>query len=230
MKTLSFFWFRIVEIYRQVFSVFRKNPTLIALFLWIGFFDLLALVLLFLAPMPPVSYVLAPIIRTFWSDQFLHYPNNFVLLPKLFSHAHFLISTVLGVFVTGLVIKKIDADLKGEKLSTLSAARPVLKYYLSLVIGWLISYAIFAFTLKGILALLPGSFLIQIGSGFVLGVLVQSFVVFLLPAIVLLENGFFKALFVGFQVGIKNLPLTSGLIFIPMVLAFLLSFVKLYTP
>ncbi|MBI1977247.1 MAG: hypothetical protein HYS55_00680, partial [Candidatus Omnitrophica bacterium] len=42
--------------------------------------------------------------------------------------------------------------------------------------------------------------------------------------------GFFKALFVGFQVGIKNLPLTSGLIFIPMVLAFLLSFVKLYTP
>ena len=230
MNKFSFFWSKIVEIYQQVFSVLRKNPTVLILFLWVGLFDLIALVVLFFAPVPPVSYVLAPIIRTFWTERFLHYPDNFLLLPKLFGHAHFLISTVFGVFVTGVVIKKIEADTKGEQLSTLSAVRPVFKYYLPLVLGWLISYAIFSFTLKGVLAVLPGKVLIQLGSGFILGIIVQSLVAFLLPAIIILENGFFKALFEGFRLGFKNLLLTSGLVFIPMVLAFALSFVKLYTP
>ena len=230
MNKISLFGSRIVEIYQMVFSVFKKNPTLYLLFLWIGLLEFIALAVLFFAPSEPVSYVLAPIIRTFWSERFLHYPDNFVLLPKLFAHVHFLISTVFGVFVTGLVIKKIEADTKGEQLSTLSAVRPVFKYYLSLVFGWLISYAIFTFALRGVLAVLPGKVLIQLGGGFILGVAVQALVAFLLPAIIILENGFFKALFEGFRVGLKNLLLTSGLIFVPMFLAFAISFVKLYIP
>src|SRR3989338_4481395 len=183
MKTVSFFWSKIVEIYRQVFSVLRKNPTVLFLFIWIGIFDVLALIALFSAPSPPFSYVLAPIVRTFWSDRFLHYPANFLLLPKLFNHAHFVISTVIGVFISGLVIKKIEAETKGESLSTLSAAGKVFRYYFSLVIAWLVSYAIFTFALKGVAFVLPKNLWIQLGGGFVLGVLIQSLVAFLIPAI-----------------------------------------------
>ena len=208
----SFFWSKIVEIYQQAFSVLKKNPTILFLFLWLGILDALALIALFFAPSAPFSYVLAPIIRTFWSDRFLHYPDNFLLLPKLFSHAHFAISTVIGAFITGLVIKKIEADTKGEKISTLFAAGRISRYYFSLVIAWLISYGIFAFTLKGVLFILPKNALIQLVIGFILGLLVQAFISFLLPAIVILENGFFKALWEGFRFGAKNMLITMGLI------------------
>ena len=117
----SFFWQKIVEIYQQVFSVLKKNPTVWLLFIAVGVFDLSALMALFLAPCEPVSYMLAPIIRAFWGDRFLHYPYNFLLLPKLFNHVHFLIATLIGVFVSGLVIKKIEAHTMDKELSTLTA-------------------------------------------------------------------------------------------------------------
>ena len=230
MEKLSFFWQKIVEIYQQVFSVLRKNPTVVILFIWLAILDVIALVLLFLAPSPPVSGVLAPIIRTFWGDYFLHYPNNFLILPKLFGHAHFIITTVVGVFVSGLVIKKIEADTKGEKLSTLSAAAPVFKRYFSLILVWLLSYGVFVVVFKGILPLLPHNLWVQFGGGFFLGLFIQSILAFLLPALLIIENGFFKALWEGIRFGFKNVVLMSGLIFIPMLFALVISFVKLYTP
>src|SRR3989338_1102249 len=148
MKTRTFFWPQVVEIYKQVFSVLRKNPKILFLFFVIGVLDFVALALLFLAPSPPVSYVLAPIIRTFWGNHFLHYPDNFLLLPKLFGHAHFLISTVIGVFITGLVIKQIEGEYTGEKSSTISSIQLVLKKYISLVIAWLISYGVYVASLR----------------------------------------------------------------------------------
>ena len=230
MNQLSFFWSQIVEIYQQVFSMLRKNPAILFLFLWIGIFDVLALTALFFAPSPPFSYVLAPIIRTFWSDDFLHYPSNFLLLPKLFGHAHFLISTIIGVFITGLVIKKIEAESKGDKISTLAAAGLVFKRYFSLVIAWLVSYGLFVFALKGVLMLLPRNFLAQLAGSYFLSVIIQSLIVFLMPALVIIENGFFKTVFEGFRFGLKHVVQTSALIVVPMFLGFIISVLRIYTP
>src|SRR3989338_2380469 len=229
MNKLRFFWSRIVEIYRQVFSMLGKDPTILFLFITLGVLDFIALVVLFLAPSAPISYMLAPIIRTFWSDYFLHYPHNFLLLPKLFSHAHFLISTVVGVFITGLIVKKIEAEVTGQRLSTLAAAGVVARKYFSLVLVWLVTYAFFTLALKGILPLLPRNMWIHLAGGFLLSLFIQSVFVFLIPALILLEQGFFKGLWEGFRFGMKNILLTSVLIAVPMFLAVAVSFAKLYT-
>jgi hypothetical protein len=230
MSTKSIFWSRIVEIYQQVFSMLKKNPTILFLFFTIGILDFIALIVLFLAPSAPVSYVLAPIIRTFWSDYFLHYPNNFLLLPKLFGHAHFLISTVVGVFITGLVVKQIEAEVTGQKISTVKAAAIVIRKYFSLVLVWLVSYGIFTLSLKGILPLLPSNIWIHLAGGFFLGLLIQSIFLFLIPALILVKQGFVKSLLEGFRFGIKNVLLTGALIAVPTFLALLVSFTKLFTP
>jgi len=230
MEQISFFWSRIVEIYKQVFSVLRKSPTIVFLFVLLAFFDLVALIVLYFAPSPPVSNILAPIIRSFWGEYYLHYPHNFLLLPKLFAHAHFLISTIFGVLFTGIIIKKIEAETLGQKISTFSAAAPVFKRYVALVAVWLVSYGVFRFLLKGILMLLPHNLWLQLVSGFLLGLAVQSIFIFLMPALILIENGFFKTLLEGFRFGIKNIVLTSALICVPTFFGLLLSITKLYTP
>src|SRR3989338_10910657 len=120
MKALKFFWPKIVEIYAQAFSVLKKDPTILFLFFVIGIFDAIALVILYFAPS---SIILAPVIRTLWGERFIHYPQNFVLLPKLFNYAHFLILSFFGIFVTGLAIKKIQAASGGKRLPLVEAVR-----------------------------------------------------------------------------------------------------------
>ncbi len=111
-----FFWSKVVEIYRQVFLLLKKDPTFLALYIISGVLDLAALIFLFLAPFAPVSYILAPVIRAFWSDVYLHYPQNFVLLPKLYNHAHLLLASTFGIFLTGLTMKKVEAEVRDDKM------------------------------------------------------------------------------------------------------------------
>lgn len=225
-----FFMSSIVEIYKQVFSLLKKNPTILFLFFVVALLDGVALTGLFLAPSPPFSYLLAPIIRTFWSDDFLHYPSNFILLPKLMGHAHFLISTVFGVFITGLVIKKIEVDARGEQLSTIFVSGIIFKKYIPLVVTWLISYGAFTLILKGFLYILPNDMTLQVAGSFVVSLLVQALFTFLLPSIVLLDQNFFKAFWNGLKTGFRKMILMIGILFVPMFLALVLSFSKLYTP
>jgi len=226
----SFFWSEIVDIYGQVFSVLRKNPTVWILFAIIGLFDAIALTLLYLAPSPPLSHILAPIIRTLWGEPFLHYPDNFLLLPKLFNHAHFLILTFVGVFITGIVIKKIEAQTQGTSVTTVSAAGAVGRRYIALLSAWIVTYGIFTVTLRFVLPILPHNVFIQASVGFMIGLVIQSMFAFILPGILLMNWGFFTGLWKGLLFGMRNLHLTAVLIFVPMFFVMALSVSKLFVP
>ena len=229
-KSHQFFWQKFAGVYRQTFTVLKENPTIAIPFFLIACFDFLALALLFYAPSEPVSLVVAPIIRTFWGEQFLHYPENFVLLPKLLNHAHFIILSLFGISVTGIAIKKIEARAEGEQLSIVSAAGPVFKKYFSLLTAWLAFYGIFMFSLKHILRLLPSNVGAQLAAGFCVGLAIQTLFAFLFPALLISGRGFFKDLREGILTAVRNFGLTSSLIALPMALLVTLSFFKALAP
>ena len=227
----SFFWPKIVEIYRQVFFLLKKDPTLSLLFIINALLDLATLIFLFLAPFAPVSYLLAPVIRTFWSDAYLHYPQNFVLLPKLYNNAHLLVTMTVGIFISGLVIKKIEGEMRGGKcVSLVSAGREVFKRYFSLLLLWLFSYGLFATGIKILLPMIPKNLGLQLGGTFLWGLICQSLAAFLMPSLLLLNKGFFKKVGVGLRYGVKNILVTAGLIAAPLALAMVLSFFRWLTP
>ena len=72
---------------RRLFQLVRRYPIIVAPFIGVAMFEGFVLAVLFLAPRPPLSMALAPIIRAFWGEQFLHYPTNFLLLPKIFEYS-----------------------------------------------------------------------------------------------------------------------------------------------
>jgi len=226
-----FFWSSVVEIYQQLGLVLRNDPTICILFILIACIDFLALTVLFFAHTEPVSTVVAPIISTFWSERFLHYPENFYLLPKLFNHAHFLITTLIGIVVTGLVIKKIDAQVNDRtKLTTFKAFGPVMRKYLPIILAWLISYGVVMLAFRVVLPYFMKSLWLYLAASYVTAVITQSLVAFLIPAIVLEKSGFFKALWTGTRTGFVNIPLTSLVIAVPMLLGVALSYFKMLTP
>jgi hypothetical protein len=52
-----------------------------------AFIQLFVLEVLYFLPQPPLNRVFGPVIKTLWAEEYLHYPMNFVLLPKLFQYA-----------------------------------------------------------------------------------------------------------------------------------------------
>jgi hypothetical protein len=223
----GFSWQTCTEIYKNTVQVLKENPTLVILFFIIALLDWLALAVLYNAPSEPFSFVLAPIIRTFWDDRYLHYPQNFVLLPKLFSHAHFLILCTFGLFITGIVIKKIEAHFKSKELSIISASGFVLKKFIPILVAWLASYWFFLFLSKILFKVLPQTNLLaQLAGGFFLALIVQSLTAFILPAILVNNRGFFKDFWQGLKTGARHITTTGLIIAVPVLVIILISFFK----
>jgi hypothetical protein len=66
----------ILSLWKKVTGTFKRYPAIMMPFGCIALFEILGLIILFLAPRPPFSSVLAPVIRAFWGEQFLHYPDS----------------------------------------------------------------------------------------------------------------------------------------------------------
>lgn len=231
-KKPAFFGRVFVEIYQQVLEVFKSNPTIVLLFFVLALIDLAALLALFLSHSSPFSAVLGPVIRRFFGEQYLHYPANFELLPKIYGYAHLVIVTVIGILITGIVVKKIEAyyGQQGKNPSSVEVLGPVIRKYLLLVIVFLVTYFIGAFIVKLLMPLVPKTLVTQFIALFILGLFVQALFAFLIPAILIADEGFFKSLVQGFLLGIRKLPFTMGLISLPILVMIVLSFFKSLAP
>ena len=219
-----------LQIYQQAFAMLKENPTVLMLFAASATIDFFVLGLLFLAPSEPVSKVLAPLIRTFYADRFLHYPDNFILLPKLYDHAHFVVVTLIGILISGVVIKKIEAYTQDQKLSLVSALRPVFKKYFSLLAAWLLSYGIFNFLLRRFLAIVPATLSIQFGSTLLTGIFFQALFSYFFQSILLTGRGLLKDLAGAITFALANFTTTFCLLAGPIFLMLVLAFLKALPP
>lgn len=219
-----------IRIHNETMAVLKQTPTMIVLFGFIAVLDSLALMSLYLAPSKPFSFLLAPIIRTFWGDTFLHYPLNFVLLPKLFNHAHFIILTLFGMMITGIVIKQIQAAVEGKKISIFFAAQAVSKKYFALLAVWLGTAALWRFGFARLIAYLPSNMFVHFALAFLSGVIFQACFVFIFPALLIQQESVFKNLREGILFGVKNLKSVSLLIALPVFFLFASSLLKSFAP
>ncbi|MDP3919586.1 MAG: hypothetical protein Q8R76_02110 [Candidatus Omnitrophota bacterium] len=212
------------------FSVLSKNPTILLLFLVLALIEFAALLVLFLAPSELFSSLFAPVIRRFWGEQFLHYPENFVLLPKLFTHAHFVIVTFIGVVVSALVIKKVEGDVCGsESISILAAAGFVLRKYFKLFIIWIAMYAVSRYAVTLVLLQETASIGYRFGMIYGVGILLHSFFAFLFPSVVLSEGKFLKSVWEGLFLSIKNFFCVLLVLAVPVAVLIGFSFIKSMT-
>lgn len=219
------------KIYRDTFNALAQNPTILALFLLIGLFDLLGLFALFMAHSEPFASIFGPIIRAFWGSRFLHYPDNFLLLPKLSNLAHLFLLGTFGILFSGIVIKKLEAWHCGKKLHTAELLFPVIKKYFGLALIWLVTFAIYSTLIKRVLPLISvNSPWVQLAIGYLLGLAAQALFAYLIPAILLNTNGYWKNVILGFKMGFKYMGLTIGLIAFPILLIAIVSIFKLLTP
>jgi len=213
------------QIYYQTYQTIKKTPVVYLPFLIFAVFEIIAVALVYLFPRMPFVLVCGPIIRTFWGERFLHYPINFLLLPKLAALSRMFLSVILGSLLTGMAVAIVYK--KNYKTA--------FKKYISLFLIVLIITGLFYLTVKIIGLCLNKYFmaghlkLLFLGPRIWLGpilttinlvtaLLVQSIFVYAIPEVILNEENPIKCIGASFVFFKKHTVLTLILVGLPMLI------------
>ena len=86
------------------YELLAKNKVIFLPFIWIAFFEALALVVVFFSARQPISFVASPIIKKFFGEMFIHYPAHLAALPRIFYFLQILVYIFLGTVLSAVAV------------------------------------------------------------------------------------------------------------------------------
>jgi hypothetical protein len=237
----------IISTYHLVFQSLRSQPKLFIPFVFFILVELICLFFVYVAPRVPFNVVLAPPIKTFWGERFLHYPANFLLLPKLGSLIRNFLSCIMGSLLTGLAVV-MAADVFNKKSARIfPSLKTAIKKYLALfTVVLLITVLFFSFLKlietgivkyfisghKDLLSLGPKIWMgpILIALNLLVVLLVQGLFVYAIPLLMIGNENLFKALVKSVMVFFKLFWPTVALIGLPLLFYIPIIVLQFNTP
>jgi len=100
---------------RLVFNLFKpEHQQIFYPYIIIVFINLLVLETLYFAPRHPLSSFFYPLIGRIWGAEYLHYPMDLMLLPKLFYYTQVIIFLFVSSFLTAIIADMVAA-INNEK-------------------------------------------------------------------------------------------------------------------
>jgi len=225
----------IINTYLATFQSLKTQPKLVIPFACFAFVELIFLLLIYVAPRQPFNIVLAPPIRAFWGERFLHYPVNFLLLPKLASHSRNFLSCIIGSLLTGFAVAMVADTYNSKTVHLFSALKNAFRKYLSLFTVVLIINLLFLGLVKvmemgliryftsghaTLLFLKPVIWLgpILIALNLLLVVLVQGVFVYAIPLLMIENLKLFKAIGRSALLFVKLFLPTLALVGLPVLI------------
>ncbi len=225
----------IVNIYSQAAALIKRNAVVFYPFAAFAAVEALALTFLFLIPREPFVRLFGPPVRTFWGEQFLHYPFNFLLLPKLAYFSRTVLSIIIGSFTTGMAVILIVQDHKKMALKLAPSFKQAVKRYASFFMVTVVVVFLLFFGMRLVTSTILKYFMagharfLFIGArlwlgpiltvlGFLAAILVQACFVYAVPLIVIDGKKAIKALAGSFIFFKKNFFITIFLVTLPMLI------------
>jgi hypothetical protein len=188
---------------------------------------------------PPVNRLFAPILRYFYSERALHFPQFYYILPHVYNYGALLgIDLIFGIVFMATAIFMIGADYKNEKGGFKEGLRTAIKSLPALVVIWLLktilTMAIYKYAGPFVLPLVAGYplgyflayFIIQM-----LSLIVALLLIYSLPAIMMHRRKLLPAVGRGIIIALKNPIMTFALLFIPWLIQLPINYLttsKLY--
>ena len=190
------------KVYKNTLKSLKNYPVIFLPFLIFALVETMALVFIYSFPRTPLILVFGPPIRTLWGEAFLHYPANFLLLPKLASLSRMGLTVFLSSLLTGMTMFIILDICNKKQIKLRLAFKSALKKYLSLftivfmltflfyILGKIITIGLTKYFMSGhsrLLFIKPGIWLGPILSviNFLIAIFIQSAFVYAIPALII---------------------------------------------
>ena len=224
------------------FNLLVTRPVVLLPFLIIAFLEGLALELIYFSPRKPLAYIFNPVIRKFFGEAFVHYPANLVNLPKLFYFAQIVIYIFIGVLLTAVCVNMVKNIRTNLPLKRNVLIKNALKRYLSFIaFGSVVIMLMFllnkvdVFIFTKVLRLsakhlpqilLKTSPFILTFFVFLSNIILQTFLILVIPIIVFKKKMLFKALLESVVLGFRNFLSLFMLIFLPFLIYLPITLLK----
>lgn len=226
---------QILPILNSSINTLAGNKKILFPFVIIAFVQLLCLEILYFANRYPLNIFFSPIISKLWSEEFLHYPMNFILLPKLFQYAQIPTYIFLSSFFIAVAIAMIYQLEQGHALKTGRIMKEVASQYVHIIVVSLISFLVLLIFLKlyGLafnrawvirsqegLYFLIKQFIIEGGPflNLISSIVVSTLFAYAVPIVVIEKKKALEALFLNFKMLFRSFFITLALIFLPSLL------------
>lgn len=223
------------SVYDKSTQSIKSNRVIFLPFAIFAALEFITLIIIYLAPRMPLKLLLGPPIRALWGEKFLHYPVNFILIPKLASLAKIGLTVILGSFLTGVATLLIYKIYKRTQIDLKSVFKQSLKKYVSLFAIVLLFTLIFYFFDKltskilikyfvsghsRLLFLGPRIWLgpILVSLNFIMAVIIQSAFIYAIPTLLIEEETLIKSVIKSFILFKKLFFKTIILVGLPMLL------------
>ncbi len=130
-KTCSLIW-------KMSFSLMARYPKIFLPYIILILLEICLLIFLFLAYLPIFSSILASPIKVFFSEMYLHYPYNLVLLPTIFDYCDIVLVLIFAPLISGMIVGMVYQAAEGNKPKFCSNLLLGIKKYLILLGLWII--------------------------------------------------------------------------------------------
>lgn len=220
---------------RSSLAILLQNPVVLFPTAVLALIQLLTIEILYFAPQYPLSVFFAPLIRRVWSEEYLHYPLNLVLLPKMFYYAQMLIYLFIGSFLLALTTKVILVLNEHPVVNMREAIKETLGRYVHIFLAAVLSFIIFQILANGYVAVLD-SFIRHKPLGqttffwnrmllwtipyvhFFVGILSTVLVTYIIPIIIIDKKKVYTAFLMNLKILWRSFPLTFFFVLIPTML------------
>ena len=219
--------------YDKTIQSIRSNPVLFLPFAIFAAFEFISLITIYLAPRMPLKLLLGPLIKALWGERFLHYPVNFILIPKLISLARIGLTVVFGSLLTGVATLLVYNLYTKTKINLKSVFKLALKKYVSLfaivllftllfyLLNTVISKLLIKYFVSGHAKLLFLGAKIWLGPilvclNFMLAVIVQSAFIYAIPVLLIEKETLTKSILKSLVLFKKLFLKTIILVGLPM--------------
>jgi tetratricopeptide (TPR) repeat protein len=178
---------------RHTLSLFGSQRKLWIPFVVIASVELLLLGLVWLAPHPPFSKLLAPPIQYFFGSRVLHYPLHLWFLYHVMQHVHLVAVTLVGAFMSGVACAMVRQRHEGSPLSMREAIVSGQVRYKAVVAIWLVIWALARITMLTLGRVAPkAEWVLWAAIGAT--VILQALLVYAIPASVFAASKWWRAL------------------------------------
>ncbi|KPK41321.1 MAG: hypothetical protein AMJ78_05770 [Omnitrophica WOR_2 bacterium SM23_29] len=217
------------SIWSVTFKMLARYPRILLPFFITAFAEGLVLTVFFYFPRPPLSFIFAQPIRAFFGERFLHYPDNFLLLPQLFYYGQVLVTMTVGVVMLGMAMGMVyEANTEGEKVKIFGNFNRALRRYVTLAGLWLVTFIISLIILRAPRFLVikflqptaPVRILLQVlfYGGVVLTFIIEVLFIYAYPAIIIERRKFLGAIKKSFSISKRVFLTTIVLVITPRIL------------
>ncbi|MBF0532579.1 MAG: hypothetical protein HQL23_05710 [Candidatus Omnitrophica bacterium] len=244
---------RIFSALNHAITTLAGNPPILLPYITLAFIQLFILEIFFFSPQFPLSFIFGPIVRKLWGEQFLHYPVNFMLLPRIWQAIQtpfyiFVSSFFICLSLTALVainegqtVKKEDLRKKARGLYIQVLAAAFCAFLLLFLIFQLFELvqnrAVLIRATSGVTYLIKR--IVLDGSaywGLAISIVVTTIFAYIIPIIIADSRKFFPAFKAGLKMLGRSFWFTFGLIivaylcYVPIILLRQLSLVYTAMP